>query len=94
MPATPIRKGSDYIATRAPRPLDGGGDGGDDGGMEARVARLEAHVSHIDQTMTEMKADVRDMRNDMRGDFRLLFGALITVALGLTAIMAKGFGWL
>mgnify|MGYP000722284598 FL=1 len=27
-------------------------------------------------------------------DFRLIFGAIITVALGLAALMAKGFGWL
>jgi hypothetical protein len=27
-------------------------------------------------------------------DFRILFAALITVALGISTLMAKGFGWL
>jgi hypothetical protein len=30
----------------------------------------------------------------MRADFRLLLGALISVAVGLVGVMAKGFGWL
>lgn len=62
--------------------------------MGTDITRLEAHVSHIDQTLTDIKADVRDMRKDMRTDFRLLFGSLIALAIGLTGIMAKGFGWL
>jgi tetrahydromethanopterin S-methyltransferase subunit G len=33
------------------------------------------------------------MRDAMERDFRLLFGAIITVALGLAALMAKGFHW-
>jgi hypothetical protein len=30
---------------------------------------------------------------DAREDFRILFGALIVVALGLAGLMAKGFRW-
>jgi hypothetical protein len=48
-----------------------------------------------------MKQDIRDLRKDQRSDFRTLFAALITVALGLGAmmaglagIMARGFHWL
>ena len=33
------------------------------------------------------------MRDAMERDFRILFGALITVALGLAALMARGFHW-
>ncbi|HEY1934237.1 MAG TPA: hypothetical protein VGG99_19690 [Acetobacteraceae bacterium] len=33
------------------------------------------------------------MRDAMERDFRLLFGAIITVALGLAALMAKSFHW-
>lgn len=33
------------------------------------------------------------MRANARGDFRILFGAIISVALGLAAIMVKGFHW-
>ena len=56
------------------------GSGG--GTMEARVARLEASVSHIEKDVAEIKTDLR-----------LLLGAIITTALGLAALMAKGFRW-
>ncbi|MBY7811640.1 hypothetical protein KW448_08270 [Vibrio fluvialis] len=70
----------------------GNGDGGN--GMEARVAKLESDVSHIQRDITDIKSDIKEIRNHQRSDFRVLFGALITVALGLAALMAKGFGWL
>jgi len=68
-----------------------GADGGD--GMEARIAKLESDVGHIQSDLREMKGDVKDIKKDAREDFRILFGALIVVALGLALIMAKGFGW-
>jgi chromosome segregation ATPase len=45
----------------------------------------------------ELKGDMQDIRADireMRSDFKLLLGALITVALGLSGLMAKGFHWI
>lgn len=73
---------------------NGGGQppGGD--GVEARVAKLEAHFEYIRRDLDDVKSDVRDIKKDMREDFRILFGALIVVALGLAGMMAKGFGWL
>ncbi|WP_445494453.1 hypothetical protein [Photorhabdus sp. SF281] len=82
----------------------GGGNGGGED-MEARVARLESDVEHIKKSIDEVKADVREMkkdtrtdfkemRKDARSDFRLLFGAIIAVALGLAGLMAKGFHWI
>ena len=68
------------------------GEGGD--GLEARVAVLEAHVTHIRDDLSAIKADIRNIRAEARTDFRLLFGALIGVALGLAGLMARGFGWL
>lgn len=62
--------------------------------MEARIARLESHVEHIQSDLTELKTDVRELRRADETNFRILFGALITVALGLAALMSKGFGWL
>ena len=62
--------------------------------MEARVAKLEASVDYIQREISELKTEVRGIRSDARTDFRLLFGALIAVALGLAGLMAKGFGWL
>ncbi|EBU8197963.1 hypothetical protein DLM41_24250 [Salmonella enterica subsp. enterica serovar Sandiego] len=62
--------------------------------MEVRVAKLESDVAHIDSTLQEMKGDMREMRRDLRSDFRILFGSLITVAIGLAGIMARGFHWI
>ena len=59
--------------------------------MESRITRLEAAIDHMQRDIAELKADVRSIRTT---DFRIMFGALVTVALGLAAIMAKGFGWL
>lgn len=81
--------------------LAGGGSGPHDPGMEARVAKLESDVGHIQQDIGEIKHDIRDLKNvdirdirdALRTDFRLLFGALITATLGLAAVMAKGFHW-
>lgn len=75
-------------------PLQSGDDGGTFGPLVARVAKLEADMGHVLNTLTEIKADVRDMKRDSRSDFRTLFGAIIAVALGLAGLMARGFGWL
>ncbi len=62
--------------------------------MEARIARLEATITHIHESMTDLKSDIREIKSHARSDFRVLFGALIAVALGLAGLMARGFGWL
>ena len=66
--------------------------GGDD--LEARVAKLETHVDYIRRDLDVIVADLREHPKETRSDFRVLFGALITTALGLAGMMAKGFGWL
>jgi hypothetical protein len=80
-------------AQAIPEPLKTGGSDGTFNGMEARVAKLEAGIEHIQRDATEIKTDIRGLRGEARTDFRLLFGALIFVALGLAGIMAKGFKW-
>jgi hypothetical protein len=70
------------------------GGGPHDPGMEVRVAKLESDVGHIQRDIGEIKTDVREIRKALETDFRLLFGALIVVALGLAGVMAKGFHWL
>jgi hypothetical protein len=69
------------------------GSGPHDPGMEARVAKLEAHIEHIQSDLNEIKTDIREIKRDARTDFRLLFGALIFLALGLAGIM-EGFHWI
>ena len=76
-----------------PWPPSGGG-GPHDPGMEARVAKLEAHIEHIQSDLMDIKSDIREIKRDARTDFRLLFGAIIFVALGLAGLMAKGFHWI
>lgn len=71
-----------------------GDGGGDDGGMEIRLAKLEASMEHVQQDVSDIKQDLREIKKDARADFRLLFGALIAVALGLAALMAHGFHWI
>ncbi|WP_312288828.1 hypothetical protein [Stutzerimonas nitrititolerans] len=81
--------------TKGRGPADTGGHeppGGD--GVEARVAKLESHFEYIRRDLDDVKSDVRDIKKDMREDFRIMFGALVVVALGLAGMMAKGFGWL
>ncbi len=66
-----------------------------------RAGRMESDISYIKRDISDLKDDIKDIRSDikgirseMRNDFRLLFGAIITVTLGLAGLMAKGFGWL
>lgn len=72
--------------------------------MEARVAQLETSVQYTRRGIDSLKDDVREFRGEtkaelanihsvMKVDFRLLFGSLIAVALGLAGMMAKGFRW-
>ena len=72
----------------------GGGNPPSGTEMEARVAKLEAAVEHIQSDIKDIKADLREIKRDAREDFRLLFGALIVLGLGLAGILAKGFHWL
>jgi hypothetical protein len=77
-----------------PGQLMGSSGGPYDPGMEARVAKLEAHIEHIQSDLNEIKSDIRETKRGSRTDFRLLFGALIFVALGLAGLMARGFHWI
>ena len=64
------------------------------GNMEPRVAKLEASVGHIEKDVSDIKTDLRDIRRDVREDFRIVWGGLIALGLGLAGLMAKGFHWL
>ena len=63
-------------------------------GMEARIAKLESAVTHIESDIKDLKSDAREIKRDAREDFRILFGAIIVSALGLAALLAKGFHWI
>lgn len=72
--------------------------------MDSRLTRLEVTIDHIQGDLrdlrsgvrhfqTEVRSEFRIMRDQARVDFRLLFGALISLAIGMSAMMAKGFHW-
>lgn len=83
----------DLIAGPWPRKPIPPGEPPMDTTLETRVAVLESDVAHIKDDVREIKSDIREIRNDMKTDFRLLFGAIIAVALGLAALLAHGFHW-
>ncbi|EOY0372948.1 hypothetical protein NLW14_004237 [Klebsiella pneumoniae] len=74
--------------------LHGSSGGGGNDMLEVRVAKLESDIAHIQRDVSEIKSDIKELRSCLRNDFRLIFGAIIAVALGLAGVMAKGFGWL
>lgn len=65
--------------------------------IESDVAVLKNDVAHIQgdvsELRTELRTELRGVRQTQERDFRILFGAIISVALGLSVLMAKGFGW-
>jgi archaellum component FlaC len=77
-----------------PPPIAPGSQAGDNNGMEARIAKLETAMEYVQRDLGEIKTDIRQIKDHARTDFRMLFGALIAVALGLAGLMAKGFHWL
>ncbi|MCA6972119.1 MULTISPECIES: hypothetical protein [Pectobacterium] len=92
----PEAENSNVTIGRFPQHREKGSDssGGGGGMLEARVGKVESDVEHIKNTMKDIKDDVREIKRDSRTDFRLLFGAIIAVALGLAGLIARGFHWL
>lgn len=85
-----------YTEHRIPSGSDeSGGTGGDDGmwqqSVETRLSELRGDVQGM---RTEMSNEFRSVRDRQERDFPLVFGALITAALGLAALLAAGFGWI
>lgn len=62
--------------------------------MDARLAALEAHMTHVTDDVREIKSDLKDIRNDMKVDFRILIAAGITATCGLAWLLATGFKWI
>ncbi|QZN97704.1 hypothetical protein [Symbiopectobacterium purcellii] len=72
----------------------GGGNSGGGEVIDTRVVRLASDSENIKSTLKYIKDDVREIKREARCDFRILFGVLIVLVLGLAGIMSKGFGWL
>lgn len=69
--------------------------------MKIDAGVLKTDVRYIREILLELGreqkaflAQLDQFRARHERDFRILFGALISVALGLSALMAEGFGWI
>ncbi|MCU1759650.1 hypothetical protein NTD84_07925 [Pseudomonas sp. 14P_8.1_Bac3] len=93
---------NEHYPERLPSDRRASGDGNDrrppgppgENPLESRVTKLETHIEYVRRDLDELRVDIREHRKETRTDFRVLFGALITAALGLAGMMGKGFGWL
>jgi hypothetical protein len=74
-------------------PLEPPGGGGSDE-MEARVKALETHIEYVRDDLKSLRTDVRELRSAHDRDFRIIFVALMSTAMGLAGLIAKGFKWL
>ncbi len=86
------------------------GDGGDGmeariARLESDVAHLSTDVAEIKIDLRDLRKEMRDefkaFRSEVgegfksfRDEFRILWGALFFITLGLSGMIAKGFGWL
>jgi hypothetical protein len=61
--------------------------------IEIDVAVLKTDSGYIRRDVSELRTGVDGLRVSQERDFRVLFGAIIFVALSLAGLMAKGFGW-
>ena len=62
--------------------------------MEARLAKLEASMEYVQRDISDIKVDIRRIYDSVDKNLKLYFAGLVTVALGLAGIIARGFGWL
>ena len=85
---------TDVDSTSRADPLRHGGGGGHNGGMEARVAKLEAVLEHVQTDIADIKQDLRDFRKSVDSRFLWLLGAYGAGFLVLLGAMAHGFGWM
>ena len=59
-------------------------------GLRQDLGELRNETSRRDEGLRQ---EIRELRTVQERDFRIMFGALITTALGLAALLAKGFHW-
>ncbi|AMC13332.1 hypothetical protein RL73_02495 [Liberibacter crescens] len=58
-------------------------------------ADLKEDIANVEVRLNDkIHTEVSELRKAADRDFRILFGALIALGLGLSGLMAKGFHWL
>jgi hypothetical protein len=63
-------------------------------GTEGPVAKLQAVIEDVQRDIAEIKTELLILRSDKRSELRWVVAALLVVALGLAALLAKEFHWL
>lgn len=56
---------------------------------EQRMTRVESSIERLDKTTNDLMYEVKEIRKDMKSDFRWLLGMM----LAIVGLMAKGFHW-
>src|SRR6187402_2267872 len=64
------------------------------GEMREFRSEMREFKGEMREFQKEVRSEFRDVRHQARTDFRLLFGALISLAIGMATLMAKGFHWI
>jgi hypothetical protein len=62
--------------------------------LNVRVAKLEEKINGFDKRLDLVEKDLRELIKKVDGHFMILSGMIITVAIGLAGLLAKGFHWL
>lgn len=57
--------------------------------FESRLTKVETTIDHVNESLKDLKHDVKEIRSD----FRWLFGLMILFAGSLLGLLAKGFHW-
>jgi hypothetical protein len=81
-------------ASRNSEPDANGGKPPYDGQVEPRLVRIETILEYVHRDVGELRMDMKEMRREQRSDFRMLFSTIVTMAIGMAAMMAKLFNWL
>ena len=69
-------------------------DPANDSGTEARVAKLQGVIEDVQRDIAAIKTELLALRTNIRSYLRWVLAELLAVALGLAALLAKGFHWL
>jgi hypothetical protein len=59
--------------------------------LPPRVARMETHIEYMRLDIAELKGGMKDLRTELRTDFRWLLGLMVAGFGSLLGVMAQGF---
>lgn len=60
---------------------------------EQRITRVETVLENLSKDTSEINQDMKQIKHDMKTDFRWLFALIMGSNAGMFALMAHGFKW-